>query len=1067
MSATLILGTVGSYFGPWGYAIGTAIGIYIDQEAMPDINQQGPRLENLKVMSSRYGTPIPIIYGTTRVTGNIFWQTDIIETPHETSQGGGKGGGPTVTQTSYSYAQSFAVGLGAREIMGVRKIWANGKLIYNMSATADAATIIASRAIASSFRVYPGTETQLPDSLIEANIGAANTPANRGVPYIIFENMQLGDYGNHAPNLEFEVVENGTFTAAINPAGSVAAFASVVVVSGQYAYVGSPYISDMIRVFNVADPAAPRQVTSFAIGSATTKALAISGKYLYVTTYFLGTNQFMVFDISNPENIPAAIGQLTLATYIDDMVISGLYAFVVNAVGGNLYVVSIAAPDSPLLVYSAAIAGISKVHIQGNYLFVTKSAAAIDVYDVTSPSVPVFLTSFTGGEGVSTSASYLYCVNSVGYLKIFDITNPAAPSLISTTSITRAYPITRLDGVNLIVASRASQGDIRVYDVTDPASPALLAQTPLNNYRANDFVLANGYIFTANNLTDTLQTFFYSGQLITVGTITLSTIVADICTRAGLTAAQIDVTALTDDVDGYVVQRSSARVQIEQLMRAFYFDAVESDGKVKFVKRGGVSVVSIPEDDLAAHVYGSEMPNNLSMGLKQEMELPVEVNVQYMDEGMAHLTNSQRSQRLTTSSLNKLSVNLAISMTATKAKQIAEVLMYDAWTSRTSFGLANSWKYAYLEPTDVITVSKGVRSYNVRLVEEDAAAGIFNRTAVIDDANVYTQSATAAPGIPPGETVVGAPFINLALLDIPLLRDQDEAIGFYAAACSYSGGWKGAQGFKSNDAGATWTSFGNAFLNEAYIGVASAVLANFTGGNIFDETNSVTVVMTHGTLASDTELNVLNGANVVLLGSEVLQFKNATLISANTYTLTGLLRGRRGTEWAMSTHIANERFVLLSETTTYLFDGASSEYNLARKYRGVSFGGFLDDAIEINFTHTAVARKPYAPAQLGGGRNAANDVVLNWSRRTRLGGSWNNYADVPLGETAAAYVVEIYSSGTYATLKRTITGITSETTTYTAAQQTTDGLTPGNPVYFIVYQVSSVVGNGYGARGVI
>jgi hypothetical protein len=50
-------------------------------------------------------------------------------------------------------------------------------------------------------------------------------------------------------------------------------------------------------------------------------------------------------------------------------------------------------------------------------------------------------------------------------------------------------------------------------------------------------------------------------------------------------------------------------------------------------------------------------------------------------------------------------------------------------------------------------------------------------------------------------------------------------------------------------------------------------------------------------------------------------------------------------------------------------------------------------------------------------------------------------------------------------LLRTISGITAQNTTYTAAQQTADGLTPGNTVYFIVYQVSATVGNGYGARG--
>jgi len=553
-------------------------------------------------------------------------------------------------------------------------------------------------------------------------------------------------------------------------------------------------------------------------------------------------------------------------------------------------------------------------------------------------------------------------------------------------------------------------------------------------------------------------------KLITSSSTALSSIVADICIKTGLTAGEIDVSQLTDIVDGYVVQRGTARSWLEQLMMAFFFDAVESDGKVKFVKRGGSSVAAIVEDDLAAHEYGSSPPDTLTINRKQEMELPVEMAVQYMDTGAAYAIGSQEARRLITDSQNQQSINLAISMTGTKARQISEVLMYDAWTTRTTFDAWTGWKYSYLEPTDVITFTKGGRTYTTRLVDEDAAAGIFRRTAVLEDAGIYTQTPTAAPITVPPDTVSSVPLTDMILMDIPLLRDQDDGLGFYAAACGYVEGWHGAQAYKSNDDGLTWSSYGRAFLNEAAIGAASGVLGNFYGGNIFDELNSITVVMINGTLASDTEINVLNGANVALLGDEIIQYKTATLTATDTYLLTGLLRGRRGTEWAMATHVTGERFVVLSETTTYLFDASSAEYDLARNYKGVSFGGYLDEAPTITFTHTAMALHPYAPVLLGGGRNTALDVILTWTRRTRTGGAWNNYSDVPIGETTEAYEVEIWNSG-YTVLKRTITGITSATTTYSAAQQTTDFGSAQSTVYFKVYQISAVVGRGFEARG--
>ncbi len=61
-------------------------------------------------------------------------------------------------------------------------------------------------------------------------------------------------------------------------------------------------------------------------------------------------------------------------------------------------------------------------------------------------------------------------------------------------------------------------------------------------------------------------------------TVTLSSIVTDICDRVGLAAGDIDVTGLTDEVEGYTIaQQMTARAAIDGLQAAFYFDAVESD----------------------------------------------------------------------------------------------------------------------------------------------------------------------------------------------------------------------------------------------------------------------------------------------------------------------------------------------------------------------------------------------------------------------------------------------------------------------------------------------------------
>ena len=67
---------------------------------------------------------------------------------------------------------------------------------------------------------------------------------------------------------------------------------------------------------------------------------------------------------------------------------------------------------------------------------------------------------------------------------------------------------------------------------------------------------------------------------------------------------------------------------------------------------------------------------------------------------------------------------------------------------------------------------------------------------------------------------------------------------------------------------------------------------------------------------------------------------------------------------------------------------------------------------------------------------------------------------VPLSDSPEEYEIEFYSSSSYATLRGTYTA-SSESYDYSAAAQTSDSLTPGNTLYYRIYQISSVVGRGY------
>jgi len=1064
--ASLVLGAVGAAIGSTipgtllgmsfasiGWSIGSTLGsmLFSPKNKGQDITQEGSRLGDLKVQSSTYGNPLPIFYGSMRAAGNVIWSTDIIETRHTSTQssgggggkgGGGGGGGSTVTTVSYTYSQSFAVAIGEGPITGVRKIWANGKLIYNLSDSASLATIAASTSAVSGIRVYTGSESQTADSLIQANVGAANAPAYRGVAYVVFNNLQLADYGNRMPNVEFEVVVAADVAEVAHSDLTLPASADWVTSAfgnGMFLVLNQGYTPSTIYAARSFDSGVTWSLTATNLSYAVFHCIFAAG-YFYAGT---STGIWRSGDGITWAQVKSGITCTALA-YGDGIIYATQYSSsVVWGSGDGVNWVSWTVSGSTPAWYGIAA---------GNGIVVATANGSTAAVRIGESWQPTIIATLTGYLRVVYGNGLFVAAGSNGMAYSTDGLNWTAGA---------SSPTAESHGAAFGGGSFAFAAGNKVYLTTDGITVVSHLEVGKDFY---GLAYGNGIFLTASVNSTYALAFLAAPVVSNVAAPPCSTIVSDICQRAGLAVGEIDVTALTDEVHGYVVQRSTGRAQIEQLMRAFYFDAVESSGKVKFVKRGASPSITIAEDDLAAHEYGSAPPDTALVTRTQEMELPLEMDIQYLDTGAAYQVGAQYSQRLTTESENKVSQNFAIAMSASKAKQIADVLMYDAWTARTQFDFQTGWKYGYLEPTDVIDIVKAGRTYTVRLADEDYSL-VSRRRAALEDPSIYTQSGAAAEILAPDEDVALTPLTKLALMDIPLLRDQDDGVGFYAAACGYGVGWYGAQSYKSADAGATWGSFGAGFLNDATIGTATTALGAFTR-NIFDETHSVTVVLLNGELASDTEANVLNGANAALLGAEIIQFKTATLISDDTYTLTGLLRGRRGTEWAASTHAAGERFVLLDAASTYILEASSAEYDLERHYRAATFGGFLDDAETVAFTNTAVAQTPLAPVLLGGGRNAAADITLNWTRRTRIGGGWNNYADVPLGEASESYEVEIWDGSGYATLKRTIAAGT-PTASYTAAEQTTDFGSAQSTVYCRVYQLSAAVGRGYKLEGTV
>jgi hypothetical protein len=223
--------------GPIGAALGGVLGQAVDRQLLFKAKGgEGPRLTELAVQTSTYGTPLPWVFGTMRIGGCVIWATDLVE--HRSSSAGGKGQPKT---TSYSYSASFAVALSGRPVAGVGRIWADGKLLRGAAGDFKSQT---------GFRLHLGGEDQAVDPLISAAEGGL-APAHRGLAYAVFEDFQLADYGNRIPSLTFEVIADaqamrtGDIAASVSR-GIVAAGEAEMPLAGFAAYGDVPAVLDLL-----------------------------------------------------------------------------------------------------------------------------------------------------------------------------------------------------------------------------------------------------------------------------------------------------------------------------------------------------------------------------------------------------------------------------------------------------------------------------------------------------------------------------------------------------------------------------------------------------------------------------------------------------------------------------------------------------------------------------------------------------------------------------------------------------------------------------------------------------
>jgi len=552
---------------------------------------------------------------------------------------------------------------------------------------------------------------------------------------------------------------------------------------------------------------------------------------------------------------------------------------------------------------------------------------------------------------------------------------------------------------------------------------------------------------------------------------TLGDVVDDIVQTCG--APGVVGKAGTPMVRGYMLaSESKAWDALKPLLAAYAYDVADHGGQLRLQRRGQGMSGSLERDLLGVQSYPRTPGDVVVLERMEDRELPLETTVTFADANRDYQPNAVQSRRQIGTAQTKTTADLPLTLTTDEAVNIADRISFDQHSSRRTVKFAGSRRHAHVLPGKTYGIPVPTRPYMpFRILRKtEGNDGVIEFEGSYEDGEIYTSTRPGAESDIPTNEVTEAGTTTLLLIDAPMLDSEDDDTGFYWGATGAASGWRGANIFRSSDGGASYSQMAATGVPAVLGTVALALAAG--PADLWDYANTISVELVNDSdeLESVTEDAALNGANAFWLGDasgqdgEVIQFTTAVLTSPGVYSLSGLLRGRRGTDHAIGSHGTNEFFMLIEPDTLERQNFGAGDWNKERAYKPVSLLTDIDDVAPQNFTNAGERKRPFAPVHVMGERDGSNNLTLTAIRRTRVSAPDFGEGPVPLGEETEAYEVDILDG---VDVVRTISIAGAPSTTYSAADQTTDGLTPGDPVDLVWYQLSTVRGRGRGRAATV
>ncbi|WP_265045450.1 MULTISPECIES: glycoside hydrolase TIM-barrel-like domain-containing protein [unclassified Wolbachia] len=387
----------------------------------------------------------------------------------------------------------------------------------------------------------------------------------------------------------------------------------------------------------------------------------------------------------------------------------------------------------------------------------------------------------------------------------------------------------------------------------------------------------------------------------------ISDVLLDLLQKTGLKSNQFDTGGVKGLLSGYVINdQQPVRSIIKMLQSCYFFDVVEQGSKLKFVQKGrGVTTVM----PIGETVFS----NNSKLVNISQLDLNNKVNVVYFNRNFGYPIDVKYAELPKQGTA--ATVEIPLIMEEGEAQNIAEVLLYSSWQERNIYNFKLPIKYAWLAPSDVITILDGEKKHTVRIIKTKFESMSIQVSGVGYDSSIYKLSFPSTRSLmlkeyPPShisKTIV-------EMIDLPHVKGNIAIFTLIGEERN----WKGATLFIS-------------YNDKDYKPIASTNKQS-TYGYVMESTDEgLVIVLRFGKL-----LGIID-SNSALIGKEIVKFQSTKLIDKNKYKLSNLIRGQEGTK--EYEHTGGEKFTLLDDSII------SFEVQSGRKFylKAVTYGDSLDN----------------------------------------------------------------------------------------------------------------------------